>query len=525
MDKKDADQIKQTAGPYSKEALEGRQKFLELRLRQDPEIIRIMTRAADRVATQIKRGGASPLREKQLATIEAQLRREAETIQKELTGKLETYIEKGVDAGGWQSRAVAIKLFRAAKFPHVTIAGLNRMYVRVNRQAVAAIWNRTKNGMMLSYRIWKTGQNAQSAIQNIIQSAVASGQNAVTTAKALEQYVKKGAGTLARHYPAMMEHMQGRVPKNLSYEALRLARTEMTAALGQGQIRAAQATPGVKGIKYCLSSAHRIVDICDGLARNNEAGLGPGVYAVDDPPPYPAHPNTMSYLVTVYEKPEDFAKRLKEWEKEPNSQPELEKWYQSQYKSANEYIRNAPNAQKLLTSKLTTGDYKIIDNDLRRLPARHLAFLEQNGVEFVQSQGGSSAYDPKTKEIWLLPGMEKGEINHEIGHAVEHLLALGKNPEYLKCIAQFKKASKDDIIRLPDEKRYVLLSRSKYQQFITNYQAKFDLARYIIDEEINSTILPEYFAEGYRTYYSGRHLRLARRDPLLYEFIKELKLE
>lgn len=249
MAKNDIDQIKQTAGPYSKEALEGRQKFLDLRLRQDPEIVKIFTRAADRLAAQIKKGGISPLRQKQLVAIKAQLRQEAKAIENELTDKINTYIEQGAEAGSWQSRAVAVKLFGTAQSPKVTMAGLDRMFVRVNRQAVAAIWNRTQNGMMLSDRIWKTGQNARSAIQNIIQSAVASGQDAVTTAKALEQYVKKGAGTLARHYPAMMEHMRGRVPKNLSYEALRLARTEMTAAFGQGQIRTAQATPGVKGIK------------------------------------------------------------------------------------------------------------------------------------------------------------------------------------------------------------------------------------------------------------------------------------
>jgi hypothetical protein len=67
------------------------------------------------------------------------------------------------------------------------------------------------------------------------------------------------------------------------------------------------------------------------LARNNEAGLGPGVYAVDDPPPYPAHPNTMSYLVTVYDKPENFVNRLKEWTKNPGNDLKLEEWYNNQY--------------------------------------------------------------------------------------------------------------------------------------------------------------------------------------------------
>jgi hypothetical protein len=335
MAEKDIDQIKKAAGEYSKEALEGRKMYIDLRLRQDPEVRTIYIRAAERIARAIIRGGDTPLRKKQLAGLWRLLREEAGLIEKDLTEKLDEYILEGIEAGGWQSRAVTIKLFKQVKTPLVKLEQLERMYVRVNREAVNAIWNRTQKGIKLSKRIWNTSKNAGTAIQNIIQDAVASGQDAVTTAKMLQQYVKKDAFTLAKDYPNLMLNMKGRIPNDLSYEALRLARTETAAAFGQGAIRSAQASPSAKGIKYCLSAAHRIADICDELARDNEAGLGPGIYAVDDPPPYPAHPNTMSYLVTVNESPDDFVKRLKGWVNNPTNDGDLEKWYNNIYKGGN----------------------------------------------------------------------------------------------------------------------------------------------------------------------------------------------
>lgn len=333
MSSKDIEGIKKAAGEYAKEALEARSMFLSLRLRQDPEVRKIFVRAADRIASEIAKGGVTPLRKKMLAQILEQLELEAGIIRDDLTGKIDDYLLRGAEAGSWFSKEVTVKLFEQARIPKVEIAKVKGLYNQVNREAVVAIQNRTVGGLKLSDRIWKTAQNSREAMKNIIQDAVASGQDAVTTARMLQQYVKKGALTLAKDYPELVKTMAGRIPQDLSYEALRLARTEMTAAFGQAQIRAAQESPSAKGIKYCLSSSHHIRDICDELANQDEAGLGPGVYPVNDPPPYPAHPNTMSYLVTVNESPEDFVRRLKRWQQEPDSDPALEDWYRDKYQA------------------------------------------------------------------------------------------------------------------------------------------------------------------------------------------------
>src|SRR5690606_5467940 len=183
-------------------------------------------------------------------------------------------------------------------------------------QAVEAIWARTRNGLYLSDRIWEQGEKYRNAMRDIIQEAVATGQDAVKTARMLERYVRQGAMTLARDYPEMMKRMKGRIPGNISYEALRLARTEMSAAFGEGAIAAARVAPSYLGMKWVLSGSHPVPDMCDTLATY-DSGLGSGVYPPGDEPPYPAHPNCLCALVPIHEKPEEFVERLKHWLEDP----------------------------------------------------------------------------------------------------------------------------------------------------------------------------------------------------------------
>ena len=168
-------------------------------------------------------------------------------------------------------------------------------------------------------------------MRDIIQEAVATGQDAVKTARMLQQYVRQGKSTLAANYPNMMKRMKRRIPGNISYEALRLARTEMTAAFGEGTIAAARVSPSYIGMKWVLSHNHPVVDICDTLAEHDE-GLGRGVYSPGNEPPLPAHPNCICTLVPVHEEPEKFVERLKKWRDDPSSDQELEQWYQNIYK-------------------------------------------------------------------------------------------------------------------------------------------------------------------------------------------------
>ena len=329
---REIDEIKDAAGAYRRWALEARKKYIELRLRQDPEIRGLYIRAADRVAKELRslvlKTPSSYLRKRQLEELEVALKVEADRLAGNLEKVLGSYIEQAVDAGGGYSQAITLDLFKKAG---LDTSGLRTMFAAVNRQAVEACWARTKKGLFLSDRIWQQGENFRNTMRDLVQEAVATGQDAIKTARMLQQYIRQGAQTLARDYPNMMERMGNRVPKDICYEALRLARTEMTAAFGEGTVAAARVSPSYIGMKWVLSHSHPMVDICDALAEHDE-GLGRGVYSPGDEPHLPAHPNCICSLVPVHEEPEKFVERLKKWRDDPSSEPELEKWYNDIYK-------------------------------------------------------------------------------------------------------------------------------------------------------------------------------------------------
>lgn len=436
--RKEIRDIKRAAGGFSKEALEARKAYLDLRLKQDPEIRKIMVRSADRIAEELRAGGQSVPRKKQLKGIEASLRTEAEIINRELTEKVGGYIETGAAAATTFGKSVLISgLDQAGKLPGVSKAGIEQMYFRVNRSAVEACWSRTQRGLRLSDRIWDTSQQATQAMTNIIQDAVARGQDAVTTARQLEQYVKKGSNVLSGSYKGMMARMKGRIPRDLSYQALRLARTEMTAAYGQATIQSAQATPGVVGIRYCLSSAHRIYDICDILASTDDYGLGPGVYPSSSPPPFPAHPNTTSYLATVMQDTEDFVRDLKQWVNDPDSQPELNDWYENIYlpKTGNGIITSSTSSSAPLSSgkvgdtdgetvittimQIDFNDGKAVTREIENFCEQYAYADVEHALEITPSGKAYSLTGEKTSVNSSLAGMDelKGSIgihNHPV---------------------------------------------------------------------------------------------------------------
>jgi len=334
--KKIIKEIQDAAGEYGKWALEARKQYINLRLRQDAEIRKLYIRAADRIAKELRSyaaKGSGYLYKRHLQELEISLRREAERIAGDLTAQMKEYTQKSAEAGSGYSKAVLIDLVKQAGADDIiNMAGIQNLFGRVNTQAVEAIWARTKNGMKLSDRIWQVSESARNAIRDLIQESVAIGQDAVKTARMLERYVRGGANTLASEYPNMMKRMKGRVPKDISYEALRLARTETTAAFGEGTIAAARVTPSYKGMKWILSKAHPLEDICDTLAEADGWGLGAGVYPPGEEPMYPAHPNCLCVLLPIHEQPEEFVQRLKRWRVNPDSEPDIEKWYNTIYK-------------------------------------------------------------------------------------------------------------------------------------------------------------------------------------------------
>lgn len=84
------------------------------------------------------------------------------------------------------------------------------------------------------------------------------------------------------------------------WKADRVFRTEINRAHGTAYMAGAEKTPGFVGFRFLLSPRHPKPDICDLLASQNLHGLGKGVYPSAKACPWPAHPNTLSFVEMVF---------------------------------------------------------------------------------------------------------------------------------------------------------------------------------------------------------------------------------
>ena len=168
---------------------------------------------------------------------------------------------------------------------------------------------RGADGLNLSARIWRVSRQTSDAISQAIQNGILRGQ---TAAQAAREYIAQGLpvpAELASGIAAGSASTLGRVALDLltnpdaagdpGYNLERVLRTEMNRAYTQSYASSASQHPDFAGVKFNLSPAHPKTDICDMYARANLYGLGAGVYPKDQSP-WPAHPNTLSFLTTVF---------------------------------------------------------------------------------------------------------------------------------------------------------------------------------------------------------------------------------
>jgi len=173
--------------------------------------------------------------------------------------------------------------------------------VRVVNEFVAA------DGLQLSDRLWRIDRGAREAVTQAIERAVIEGHSAAQAARA---FLARGEAVPA----AVAEKMRGPVGGTIGREAaglltgnggamdnaMRVFRTEINRAHGEAYMAGGEGKPYFGGWRYLLSPAHPEPDICDLLATQNLHGLGKGVYPSRAKCPWPAHPNTLSFVEIVF---------------------------------------------------------------------------------------------------------------------------------------------------------------------------------------------------------------------------------
>lgn len=183
--------------------------------------------------------------------------------------------------------------------------------MRIHQDAVRFVREFTQaDGLTLSDRLWRLNRGAMEAVVRQLEQAVVQGTSATRAARDFLMRGEPVPGDVARR---VMRGKSGELvdaaASSLSSpgggalaQAERVFRTEINRAHGEAFAAAGEKTPGFGGWRYLLSPRHPAPDICDLLARQNLHGLGPGVYPDRARTPWPAHPNTLSFLEIVFTK-------------------------------------------------------------------------------------------------------------------------------------------------------------------------------------------------------------------------------
>ena len=315
------DGIKSASGDYYKWALEARKKYLLMLQQSDETIAELYIASINRIIQELKEG-----ENKNLKYLLEVIAKDVDQFNQDLAKAIKFVVENGTENGMYFIKQVSIDVLKEAGVD--TVPFIKSMEFSRKRAIQTSFARSHEDGLKLSERIWNIGQHNKKIMSDIVRAGA--GEDVVTVARSLESYVKKGKTSIAANYPNMIKRMESRIPANLDYKALRLARTELTAAYGEGVIASAKATPVVKYVKWVISSSHPRKDICDTNA--NGGPNGNGIYEAMSCPIYPAHPNCICTLQPALENTTVVVDKLKAWLKNPQSQPEIEEWYQTHYK-------------------------------------------------------------------------------------------------------------------------------------------------------------------------------------------------
>lgn len=194
------------------------------------------------------------------------------------------------------------------------------------------------DGMNLSARIWKWDRESREGMNRVLMDGIANQKSAWDIAKGLEQYLGANQDcprwTSTRLYQRTKSEIAagdtgGLLSGNncdgrgVSYNALRLARTEIQKVHALATDRVLAAQPWVEKEKVHLSAAHPETDVCDDVVQGGEKGEG--IYEVGTIQ-YPLHPHCLCYKTAVLMDQKDFTSGLNGWLKGTSSWPEMDSY-------------------------------------------------------------------------------------------------------------------------------------------------------------------------------------------------------
>jgi hypothetical protein len=181
------------------------------------------------------------------------------------------------------------------------------------------------DSLNLSARIWNIDREARDGMNVVLMNGIANGDSAWNIAQQLEQFLGANADcprwTSTRLYGKTKSDIATGDTTGLlrgadctgagvSYNALRLARTEIQKAHALATDKVLASQPWVEKEKVNLSAAHPETDICDETVQGGEKGEG--IYEVGTVE-LPLHPNCLCYKTAVLMDEKAFTSSLRGW--------------------------------------------------------------------------------------------------------------------------------------------------------------------------------------------------------------------
>lgn len=136
------------------------------------------------------------------------------------------------------------------------------------------------NGYRLSDRVWRASVHTRQQIDAMVATRIREGASARRLARELERFLHPDRAALRTRRP---------YGSDASFDAMRLARTEITAAHSRAMLESARHNPYVTAVDWVLSPSHPRTDRCDDWAAG-------GPYPLDNAPSPPDHPHCLCHL-------------------------------------------------------------------------------------------------------------------------------------------------------------------------------------------------------------------------------------
>jgi hypothetical protein len=268
--------------------------FARISQETDKEILRLLaeaardaSRAAERLAGTKKFGGLTRAAQQRL--IERELHLQMRALW-EGVGHLTIFGEKDAARAAVESLDfLQNRLFRAGG---AEAADFRRSLLRSAESGIDAYISRQENLLPLSRRIYGNDLLGRNKISAAINKGLLRGLSSRELAQEVSGLIKPG------------------VRGGVSYNAQRLARTEINNAFHLTQIRYTREMPWVEGYKWNLSGSHPHTDICNTYSDKDHDGIGRGVFKKKNVPGKP-HPNCLCYLTTVTASAGKFERQLR----------------------------------------------------------------------------------------------------------------------------------------------------------------------------------------------------------------------